>query len=60
MKVFTLVGFAAHLGKMVTELPHVQHAALEAAAVIVETEAKRVLGTLITDGLRHNAACRPS
>lgn len=44
MKEFTLTGFAAFLGA-VAETKIAEHHALEHAAVIVETEAKRVLGT---------------
>lgn len=45
MKTFTPVGFAIFLGEMIIEVPHANHEALEGAAVIVETEAKRVIGT---------------
>jgi hypothetical protein len=45
MSDFTLTGFASLLGGMAVEMQLVEHDALEKAAVIVETEAKRVLGT---------------
>jgi HK97 gp10 family phage protein len=45
MKEFTLTGFAAFLGGLAVEVEHIKHAALERAATIVETEAKRVIGT---------------
>ena len=43
--VFTLTGFAQVLTSMALAMPRAEHEALEKAAVIVETEAKRVLGT---------------
>jgi phage gpG-like protein len=45
MKEFSLVGFASFLGTLKLEMDHANHTALEKAAVIVETEAKRVIGT---------------
>jgi hypothetical protein len=42
---FTLTSFAAFLGEAAVALPIAEHRALEHAAVIVETEAKRVIGT---------------
>jgi HK97 gp10 family phage protein len=45
MKTFTLTGFATFLATLEAEVKHANHSALEKAAVIVETEAKRVLGT---------------
>ncbi len=43
--VYTIPRFVAHLTQMMIAMPMAEHAALEAAAVIVETEARRVLGT---------------
>jgi hypothetical protein len=43
--VFTLPGFVQHLAGLRMAMPMAERAALEHAAVIVETEAKRVLGT---------------
>lgn len=43
--VYTIPNFVAHLGQMMMHMPMAEHAALEAAALIVEAEAKRVLGT---------------
>jgi phage gpG-like protein len=46
MSVFTLDGFAAFLvGTLSLEIERANHKALEKAAVIVEEEAKRVIGT---------------
>jgi phage gpG-like protein len=45
MSDFSLTGFAAFATHMIVELDHTQHTCLERAAVIVETEAKRVIGT---------------
>lgn len=42
---FNLTGFAAFLGTVAAEMHHHEAKALEAAAVIVETEAKAVIGT---------------
>jgi phage gpG-like protein len=44
MKLLTLEGAAALFAGL-AELDHVHHEALEKAAVVVETEARRVLGT---------------
>lgn len=44
MKEFSLTGFAALLTELAV-VKDTEHHALEAAAVVVETEAKRVLGT---------------
>lgn len=44
MKEFSLTGFAAFLGGL-AEAKALNHHALESAAEIVETEAKRVIGT---------------
>lgn len=41
----TLLSFAAILTRAVVEMPHAQAEAMEEAAVMIETEAKRVLGT---------------
>lgn len=41
----SLAGFASFLTGMVAEVEHAKHQALEEAAEIVETEAKRALGT---------------
>src|SRR5258708_13832828 len=43
--VYTIPSFVAHLTQMMMAMPMAEHAALEAAAVIVETEARRGLGT---------------
>lgn len=45
MKTFTLVGFVEFLAILPLEVMHANHSALEKAAKIVETEAKRVIGT---------------
>lgn len=45
MRDFTLEGFAAFCGTLAIEQEHANHIALERAAVIVEDEAKRVIGT---------------
>jgi HK97 gp10 family phage protein len=45
MREFSLSGFAAFIGGVAVEIHHAEHEALEKAAVIVETEAKRVIGT---------------
>jgi HK97 gp10 family phage protein len=45
MREFSLTGFVAFLGGMAVEVERSKHEALEKAAVIVETEAKRVIGT---------------
>ena len=45
MSDFSLAGFAAHLAVMIVHLEEGRHHALEEAAKIVETEAKRVIGT---------------
>lgn len=45
MREFSLTGFAAFLGTLPLEVEHANHHALEKAAVMVETEAKRVIGT---------------
>jgi len=45
MSEFSLTGFVAFLGGMALKLERSKHEALEKAAVIVETEAKRVIGT---------------
>jgi hypothetical protein len=45
MREFDLVGFAAHLTSLSIEHDHANRHALERAANIVETEAKRVIGT---------------
>src|SRR5258708_1952464 len=42
--VYTIPSFVAHLTQMMMAMPMAEHAALEAAAVIVETEARRGLG----------------
>ena len=44
MKEFSLTGFAAFLGELAV-VAEAEHHALEHAAVIVEAEAKRVIGT---------------
>ncbi len=44
MREFSLTSFATFLGALAV-VEHVNHEALEHAAVIVETEAKRVIGT---------------
>lgn len=44
MKEFSLLGFAEHLGGLVLKVGHEQHAALEAAVVVIETEAKEAIG----------------
>lgn len=41
----SLAEFAAFAGGLVAEVEHVKHDALEEGAVIIETEAKRVIGT---------------
>jgi HK97 gp10 family phage protein len=45
MREFSLSGFATFLAGAAVEIHHSEHEALEKAAVIVETEAKRVIGT---------------
>lgn len=45
MREFSLLGFAAFTAGMVATVEHAKHHALEEAAKIVETEAKRVIGT---------------
>ena len=45
MSEFTLTSFAAFATHSIVALDHTQHTCLERAAVIVETEAKRVIGT---------------
>jgi phage gpG-like protein len=45
MPTVTLLEMVKVLGEIVIELPHVEHHAMEQAAVVVETEAKRVIGT---------------
>ena len=45
MKTFSLIEFAAFTGALSAKVDSVKHDALEKAAVIVETEAKRVIGT---------------
>ena len=45
MKEFSLLEFASFLGTLSLETERANHQALEHAAVIVETEAKRVIGT---------------
>lgn len=45
MRDFDLAGFAAHVLTLAADMEHANHVALERAAVIVETEAKDVIGT---------------
>jgi hypothetical protein len=45
MKEFTLEGFIKHLGELAVAMPAAEHVALEHAAVVIEKEAKRVIGT---------------
>lgn len=45
MKSFTLGEFVAFTGALALKIEHHKHEAMEKAAVIVETEAKHVLGT---------------
>jgi phage gpG-like protein len=45
MPTFTLESFAALMMRVALEMPAAQHTAMEQAAVVVETEAKRVIGT---------------
>lgn len=45
MNDFSLVGFAAFAAALSVRIDHAKHDALEKGAVIIETEAKRVLGT---------------
>src|SRR6266567_1055094 len=66
METFTLTGFAAFLGTLEAEMKLANHRALEKAAVIVEEEAKRVIGTydygwppLAESTLAHKAADTP-
>jgi len=46
---FSLLGFAAHIGKLIAAQEAETHHALEGAAVIVETEAKAELGHYQSD-----------
>lgn len=41
----SILEFVAALAEVIIELPLVEHTAMEQAAVVVETEAKRVIGT---------------
>jgi phage gpG-like protein len=45
MEEFSILGFVAFFGALTAEMDHANHTALERAAVIVETEAKSVIGT---------------
>jgi HK97 gp10 family phage protein len=45
MREFGLLEFVSFLGTLPMEIEHANHSALEKAAVIVESEAKRVIGT---------------
>jgi HK97 gp10 family phage protein len=66
MREFSLTEFAAFAGTLAIAVDHAQHEALEKAAVIVETEAKRVIGTyeygwprLAESTLKHKAGDTP-
>ena len=45
MATYDILGFVAHMAVVQAEMAHLRHGALEKGAVIIETEAKRVLGT---------------
>ncbi len=45
MKEFSLLGFAAFIPSVIAAVNEAQHGALEKGAVIIEEEAKRVIGT---------------
>ena len=66
MPEFTLLGFASFLSRVALEIPLREHEALEKASMVIETEAKRVIGTydygwprLAPSTLEHKAADTP-